>query len=219
MLKKSLFARLGSPFQFHVVSVNIDWYLRRVVTLFIKKKRQSSLGFMLITRICRKYPYMQSLIRTVVFFVLFGVGSGSIALSALCDDLVLYFKNKQALAVLAQETNSIADLVEIHDGLLRQIEEDPNMIKRIAPAVLGTPPMDPNATYPLTGLRELAVARETLQNVKTKPHPIPKVPLWLLRCSEPGRRRSLFLSGSVLVLISFVCFGLRKKPAVRRDIA
>lgn len=134
------------------------------------------------------------------------------ALAALCDDLVLYFENRRALAVLNHEIHSIGALIDMHEDLLGRLRQDPNMIKRIAPAVLGAPPADANATYPLTGLRELSVARETLKNVRSESKLIPEVPNWLLRCSEPRRRTALFLSGCVLILIAFACFGLKKGP-------
>jgi len=41
------------------------------------------------------------------------------------------------------------------------------------------------------------------------------MPVWLNRCSEPGKRVVLFSSGVILVLVSLVCFGPAKKSDVK----
>ena len=151
---------------------------------------------------------MHGFVKTTAFIVTFTVGSGAIGLCALCNDLLLYHHNQRGLALLEQNNDSLRSLNKVHDALLVRIESDPNMIRRIAPAVLGMEPEDPNAYYPLAGSRELAAAEQTLSRHNPSRRSIPVLPAWLVRVSEPRRRTALFLAGGVLVLVSFACFGL-----------
>ncbi len=151
---------------------------------------------------------MQKTIRLLAFLVLFGVGMATLAISILCDDLTVYFKNKQDLTLAERELDDLRLLIATHDSLLGQLENDPNMIKRIAHAVLGTTEEDPNVVYPGAGPDEYVTAKLALREHNREEAQIPQMPAWLIRCRHPQRRAGLFLSGAILVLISFACFGL-----------
>ncbi|MCP4455476.1 MAG: hypothetical protein GY809_28790, partial [Planctomycetes bacterium] len=153
---------------------------------------------------------MHSLIRVIAFFITFGVGAGTLTLSVLCDDLTRYFANKQILALEQRKLVSLQEKVKVYDALLVNIKRDPDVMHRIAPAVLGIQTEDPNTAYPLTGVQELAAARKVLQ--KDANADISQMPPWLTRCCEERRRTALFLLGGVLVLIAFACFGLVRLP-------
>lgn len=158
---------------------------------------------------------MQSLIRFIAFLITFGVGAGALTLSVLCDDLARFLTNKQ---VLTQEQDKLAALknkVEVYDALLKNLKQDPDLVQRIAPAVLGIEIEDPNTAYPLTGVYELAVAKEVLkdnENIASL-----AMPAWFVRSCEERRRTALFLAGGVLVLIAFACFGLVKPEQVEEE--
>ena len=151
---------------------------------------------------------MQKLIRLLAFFVLFGIGMAALAISILCDDLTVYFQNKQDLARAEKELEDIRQLVSTHDSLLHQLDRDPNMLKRIAPAVIGTGEEDPNVVYPDVGIEEYIAAKIALREHNQAEFHIPEMPEWLTRCRNPRQRMGLFFSGSVLILVSFTCFGL-----------
>ncbi|MCF7973700.1 MAG: hypothetical protein K9N55_07785 [Phycisphaerae bacterium] len=156
---------------------------------------------------------MQSFIRFIAFVITFGVGAGALTFSALCNDLILYFSNKQQLALEQQQLLSLEEKVQVYDALLKNIKTDDDVMQRIAPAVLGLQSDDPNTAYPLTGLQELEAAREMLQQGK-KNADMPVMPPWLIRCSEQRHRTTLFLAGGILVLTAFACFGLVKPNEV-----
>jgi hypothetical protein len=91
--------------------------------------------------------------------------------------------------------------------LLKRLEEDPNLvIDRLAPATFGTESDDPNTVYPRATSRQLAAARKALMEESNRNPAEVAMPQWLRRSSEPRNRMLLFISGVVLVLISFVCF-------------
>lgn len=162
---------------------------------------------------------MHSIVKTTAFIVTFTVGSGAVGLCALCNDLLLYHHNLRGLALLEQDSDSLRSLNDVHDALLERIDSDPNMIRRIAPAVLGMKPEDPNAFYPSAGRQELAAAEQTLSRHDRSKSSIPTLPVWLARVSEPRRKTALFLAGCVLVLVSFACFGLIKtEPGQTRGV-
>ena len=148
----------------------------------------------------------RNVIRTILFIIFFSIGAASLGISILCDDLVQYYRNRQFLRVTRQSVNRLKSLNTDYDVLLEQLEKDPNLVKRLAPATLGTEPEDANAVYPRATPEQLAAARKALMEDTNDQSAGPMLPEWLTRCSEPRRRMALFVAGSVLILISFACF-------------
>jgi hypothetical protein len=151
---------------------------------------------------------MQNTIRLLAFITLFGAGIGALAISILCEDLTVYYKNKQDLILAEHELDSLRLLIATHDSLLSQLEKDPNMIKRIAPVVLGAVEEDPNVIYPGADVDEYITAKRALREHSNTEPEISSLPAWLTRSRDPRRRAGLFVSGAILVLIAFTCFGL-----------
>jgi type II secretory pathway component GspD/PulD (secretin) len=110
---------------------------------------------------------------------------------------------------LTEEEESLRRLEALdndYDVLLEQLEKDPNFVKRIAPATLGTGPEDGNAIYPRATAEELAAAREVLGSSDKQAKEV-EIPGWILRCSKEPHQILLFLAGAFLILISFIFFG------------
>jgi len=150
----------------------------------------------------------------LLFATFFSIGAAALGGAVLCDDLVLYCRNKHLVAKAEMSLERLKSLNSEYDALLERLENEPNLLKRIAPAALGTEPEDPNAIYPKARAEELAVARRTLVQQTQPENREPALPKWLQRCSEPRHKIALFLAGAGLVLISLVCF--TPKPAPRR---
>ncbi len=153
-----------------------------------------------------------------MFVIFFSIGAASLSISVLCDDLVQYYRNRQLLKVTQQSVDRLKSLNTDYDILLEQLEKDPNLVKRLAPATLGTEPEDANAVYPRATPEQLAAARKALMEDQKDQSDAAMLPEWLTRCSEPRRRMTLFIAGSVLVLISFSCFTPAKQhPAKKKQ--
>jgi len=150
---------------------------------------------------------MQNTVRLALFGVFFAIGATVVCLAALCDDLVQYYIAKQRLAAARQRVYLLERLNADYEALLDLVQQDPNMIKRTAPATLGTWPQEPNTAYPAVRLEELLAARQTMFVAEQPKEEPPIVPEWLAGCSRPGRRWGLFLSGAGLVVVAFICFG------------
>ena len=153
----------------------------------------------------------RNFIRLILFVVFFSIGAASLGISILCDDLVQYYRNRRQLTVTQQSLNRLESLNDDYDALLDQLEKDPNLVKRLAPATLGTEPEDANAVYPRATPEQLAAARKALALDPNDQSEGPMLPNWLTRCSEPRRRTTLFIAGSFLILISFTCFAPTKQ--------
>lgn len=154
----------------------------------------------------------QNIIRAFLFIVFFSIGAGSLAGSILCDDLVQYYQNKQLLKAAQRYLKRLESLNTEYDILLNQLEKDPNLIKRVAKATLGTESEDANAVYPRATARQLAAARKALADDPNHYQTEPAMPKWLSRCIEPRRRIILFFAGAGLILVSFMCFAPAKSP-------
>ncbi len=148
----------------------------------------------------------QSILHFLFFVVFFSVGAAALGGAVLCDDLILYCRNRRLISTAELSLNRLDSLNQEYDALLDELEKDPNLVKRIAPATLGTGPGDPNAVYPKAKVRELALARKALLDLAGRDEQGPAVPAWLQRCSEPSRKLGLFVAGAGLVLVSLVFF-------------
>jgi hypothetical protein len=154
----------------------------------------------------------QNVIRTVLFALFFSVGAASLGSSLLCQDLTKYYRNKQLLKTAQQYLAKLESLNIDYDVLLKQLESDPNLIKRIAPATLGIEPEDTNTIHPKPTIEQLAAARKVLAKELSHHQNVPVIPKWLTRCNEPRNRIILFLAGAGLILTSFACFASANKP-------
>ena len=155
----------------------------------------------------------QNVTRTLLFVVFFSIGAAAVGASMLCDDLVRYYRNKHLLKDSQEFSDKLRSLNDDYDAILRRLEEDPNLIKRIAPATIGAEQAEPNTVYPKATAEQLAVAKKALaQAAEAEPNE-PPLPAWLVRSSEPRMRILLFACGAALILLSFACFGpLRRTP-------
>lgn len=159
----------------------------------------------------------RNVIRTILFVIFFSIGAASLSISILCDDLVQYYRNRQLLRVTQLSVDRLKSLNTDYDILLEQLEKDPNLVKRLAPATLGTKPEDANAVYPRATPEQLVAARKALMEDQKDQSDAAMLPEWLTRCSEPRRRMILFVAGSVLVLISFSCFTPTKQHPAKKE--
>ena len=141
----------------------------------------------------------------------FAIGASAITTSILCDEIFQYYRNKQLLKYSEQSLDKLQDLNLDYDILLQQLKQDPDFTKRIAPAILGTPPEEANVVYPKVTIEQLITAREALKQEPKQTIPVSPIPAWLIRCLKPAKRIILFAAGASLILISFICFGQSKK--------
>jgi hypothetical protein len=140
------------------------------------------------------------------FAVFFSIGAAALGVAVLCDDFVQYCRNRQLLREAELSLQHLESLNLDYDALLQQLEQDPDLLKRIAPVTLGTQPADPNTAYPKARAQELAGARRALMEQAEQEPARLELPVWLQRCSEPAKRMILFIAGASLILISLVCF-------------
>jgi hypothetical protein len=161
----------------------------------------------------------QNVIRTLVFVVFFSTAAASLSVSVLCGDLVRYYQSKHLLKEARQSLEQLKSLNADYDALLKQLESDPNLIKRIAPVTLGVEPGDANAIYPRAKADAtlLWAARKALAEDPNRPKTEPPIPQWLARCSKPRQRAALFLISAALIVVSFVCFGPVKQAPKKQD--
>lgn len=156
---------------------------------------------------------MKDVLRTLFFFILFGVGTGALALATLSNDIDTYYRQRRALVLAEVHLDTLRKLNADYDGLLEQIESEPNNLERLIPVVMGKRPEEPNTAFPEARLSTLMRAKQALASYQQAPH-IPEIPAWLERIRNPKRRRGLFASGGALVLIALIWFGIeRRRPA------
>ena len=149
----------------------------------------------------------QNVIGVFLFCVFCGIGVAAVGVSILCDELIGYYHDKQLREQAEDSSAQLKSLIADHDVLLDELQKDPNFVKRIAAATLGTAPADANTIYPKVRAEQLSAAREALAEESSRHSGELMVPAWLVRCSDPRRRIALFAAGGLLILVSFVFFG------------
>ena len=137
----------------------------------------------------------------------FAVGAAAMFGSVLSDDLVGFYQLRHLLDTEREYSAKLESLIEDYHALLQQLKNDPNLINRLSRTKLGTDiGKDPNTVYPDVKAEQLDAARRALTENSENKTPEPDMPVWLKRCTQPGRRTVLFLAGGILILISLVCF-------------
>ena len=148
-----------------------------------------------------------------LFVFFFSIGAAVLSGSILCDDLLGYYRNRQHLRQSEKLLERLKALNADYDALLRQLEDDPNFVKRIARATVGAEPEDEDTAYPEVTAEQLDAVRRILAAGDQSHTEESGVPDWLIRCSRPPQRTALFVSGAFLILISFICFAPREKTS------
>src|SRR3990172_6843814 len=115
----------------------------------------------------------QNVIRTLLFVIFFSIGAAAMTASVLCDDLVRYYRNKHYLNQAERLTSKLEALNDDYDAVLIRMEDDPNLVKRLAPAALGAEPADPNTIFPLAPPHRACHPRLASALQRAKPADIP----------------------------------------------
>ena len=79
----------------------------------------------------------QNIIRLFFFVVFFSIGAAALGGSILFADLLQYYNNKEMLKEKKQLSSRLKSLNADYDALLKQLNNDPNLLKRIADVTLG----------------------------------------------------------------------------------
>ena len=145
----------------------------------------------------------------------FAVGTAALSVSILSDKLVGHYKGKQILDEMQLSVSRLESLNEDYDALLERLQSNPDTFKLIVPATLGSEPNDANSVYPSATPQSLAATKKAL--MKDLQQHEDCLPVWLSRCSTARYRKALFLSGTALILLSFVCFNYAKSEHQKQE--
>jgi hypothetical protein len=150
----------------------------------------------------------QNVQQILLFAIFFAIGTAAVSISFLGGELQRYQQGKELLKKNEIFLKRLEQINTDYDVLLKQLREDPDTVKRLAPATLGIEPADDKkAAYPKAELEQLAAARKALMDTAGREDKISQEQNWITRCSKWPARIILFLAGSGLIIISLVYFG------------
>lgn len=141
--------------------------------------------------------------------ILFSFGAAGLGLAVLADEFITTYHSRASLEQSEQSLAELERLIEDYEALTERMAEDPNLMRRVAAATLGSDPNDPNTAYPRARAQELEAARQAVEDIEQQQEN--SLPHWLERISEPRRRAALFLSGTFLILLSFMLFARKAR--------
>ncbi len=154
--------------------------------------------------------------RDILFIVFFTIGATALCGAILSRELVKYFENAQLLEESTASVEKLESLISDYEELLKQRQDDPNLIKRIIAVTMGGEVNEPNTVYPKLTANELQAAKITLAKQQKEIKKKETIPGFIIRCNEHRRRIGLFLAGASLVMISFICFSPVKKGSKKK---
>ena len=153
---------------------------------------------------------LENISRLFFFLVFSAIGIFSITLGVLGPEWKNLYEINAAIRQTEQNNQKIEQIVKDHQILTAQINADANILMRIAPLTLGTPPKDPNQPVAKITADTLSRTKAILDQQPQDNPDSPEVPGWLQRCTTVNGRIILFAGGAGLVVVSFVCFGKKK---------
>ena len=152
------------------------------------------------------------LLRYVLFCVFFAIGTASIVMSIMAEEIRALHSNKTLVASIRKDNDKIISLTEKYDSQIRLIRKDPNILYRLNRVTLGMAHEDDETAIPTVSEQQLANAsRALLEKLRPRPENSATAPVWLQRCCLPKSRMILFSAGSALILIAFVFFSSPSK--------
>jgi hypothetical protein len=149
--------------------------------------------------------------RTVLFCLFVGAGFVALTVSILADELLDLHLYRLEIQKAEELNQRLQKLNTQYEAVIKQIEDDPNILARLAGVSLGIEPNSADTAFPRVPEYERLVAEkillEQLQTGADRPSP----PAWLLRINQPWARAIMFICSAGLIIVSFVCFGTRKQ--------
>jgi hypothetical protein len=146
--------------------------------------------------------------RFVTFCVFFFAGAGAMVLAIIAEpELVDYYRSRDTLVKVQKQNEQLQSLISRYNAQIAMIESEPELLKRFSPAAFNRKPAAPDTLFPEVRNSDLRSETEKIIELINAPVTADPIPLWLQRVLEPKLRKSLFLSGAALVLVTFIFFG------------
>ncbi|MCD4830657.1 MAG: hypothetical protein K8R02_02485 [Anaerohalosphaeraceae bacterium] len=148
---------------------------------------------------------VSNLVRTILFIVFSSVGVLAMGVAMLAGELQDIEQMRTTIAEINSCNDQISRLISDHDELIANIKREPNMLRRIAPVVIGAKTSDTNEPAARIAEQKIARAKQILDENTANKNP-QQCPAWLERCGEKHSRIIMFVAGAGLVATSFACF-------------
>ena len=149
--------------------------------------------------------------RTVFFCLFVGAGLAALTVSILANELLELYQYRVELQKNEELNQRLQKLSAEYQAIIEQIEEDPNILARLAGVGLGAEPDSFDTAYPKVPEHTRLTAERILLEQRRAASDEPSPPAWLLRCNKPLARTIMFLCSAGLIIVSFICFGTKKQ--------
>ncbi len=156
---------------------------------------------------------MAFILRFILFCIFFSVGATAIVLATLAEEIEDYCGQKDVPSLMEADNERIRNMAVKYEAQVAAIKADPSILKNLEHITFGSQPSAEDTTFPRASAARLTAAKEALFKDIDRPER-PKPPEWVRRCAEPRNRRTIFVAGVGLVLITFIFFGT---PSRRRQ--
>ena len=150
-----------------------------------------------------------AILRYLLFCVFFFAAASAIAISILAGELATYYNNRQLQKKILDDNARINRLISRYDAQIQQIKAEPNILSMLQPITFGSQPQGEEIAFPTASTEQLIAASqallEDLQNEKQISDS--NINRWIQRITNAKNRRTIFISGAALMIITFIFFG------------
>ena len=91
----------------------------------------------------------QAFIRYIFFCIFFALGAAAILTAIAADEIKDYYQSKDLLNQTQQSNKKIENMLTEYDRQFSYIDNDPNILARLKPAVLGRQPQRDQTAFPV----------------------------------------------------------------------
>lgn len=159
----------------------------------------------------------QAFIRYIFFCIFFAIGAAAMLIAIKADEIKDYYQSRDLLTQAEQSNKKIENMLAEYDRQLAYIDNDPNILARLKPAVLGQQPQRDQTAFPIAPEKMIAKAKAALSSDQPVTASDNSVPQWAIRIAKPAVSKALFFAGAGLILISFICFGTPDPKKLQRQ--
>jgi hypothetical protein len=155
----------------------------------------------------------QTVTRYIFFCIFFALGTTAMLAAIRADEIKDYYQSRDLLTQTQQSNKKIESMLTEYDRQFSYIDNDPNVLARLKPAVLGQQPQRYQTAFPVAPEKMIAKAKAALSDDQPIAPSDNSAPKWATRIAKPAVSKALFFAGAGLILVSFICFGTpgRKK--------
>lgn len=163
------------------------------------------------------YDDMQSVVRTIIFCILFMIGFGSMAISFLAPEFKTYYNNLQYKEYIDFQIKLLEDQRTVYSDKLTLLYGDPEIKRRLGRVVFGVDPKIEDTFFPEPGDELIAESLAAVGEIADRDINLTPTPKWIKLVNIERNRNIMLYCGMLIAALSMFFFLDPKKEPVESE--